>query len=163
MIGGFCRHCWCASTSSSSVFFLNHRLVHLPSRLDYYAIAIAERLHLHYWLTWLMPAGFFTSTAVQLHHLWLVSQSLPPPISSSPLVGDVIFMLVIFLSCRLHQLLPIDNFDYSRMENYMLRGLRALAQGSYLQVWFYSRYMQHILIDLRLFSILEDWTNHYSP
>ena len=41
--------------------------------------------------------------------------------------------LVSSLPCRLHQLSPMDNFNYSKRISYMLRGLLAQTQVSYLQ------------------------------
>nr|ABF96858.1 hypothetical protein LOC_Os03g32664 [Oryza sativa Japonica Group] len=54
-------------------------------------------------------------------------------ISSSSLMGDVIPMLVISFPCRLHMLSSMDNFDYDKMTSYILRGLPAQTQVSYLQ------------------------------
>jgi hypothetical protein len=85
------------------------------------SVAVAERLHLHCWLTYLLQTSFFASMAMRLHHLWLVSLSLPLQTSSSALMGDIIFIVVISSSCRLRQLLPMDNCYYSKRICYMLR------------------------------------------
>uniref|UniRef100_A0A0D3H500 Uncharacterized protein n=1 Tax=Oryza barthii TaxID=65489 RepID=A0A0D3H500_9ORYZ len=47
-------------------------------------------------------------------------------------MGDIIPMFVILPSCRLHQLLPMDNFDYGRRTSYICSGAYQ-TQGSYLQ------------------------------
>ena len=102
------------------------------SWLAYYA-STDGRIRLHCWLTCLLPTGFFASTAVQLHHHWLVSLSLPLPTSSSTLMSDIIFMFVISSPCRLRQLPSMDNCDYNRRISYMLRGSSVQAWGLYLQ------------------------------
>jgi hypothetical protein len=71
--------------------------------------------------------------AMWLHHLWLVSLSLPPPKSSSALMGDIIFMLVILSPCRLRQLPSMDNCDYNRRISYMQRGSSTQMRGLYIQ------------------------------
>ncbi len=96
-------------------------------------VAIVGRLRLYCWLTCLLPTSFFASTTARLHYHRLVSLFLPPPTSSSSLMGDIIFMLVISPLCRLHQLPSMDNCNYNKSTSYMLRGSSTQMWGSYLQ------------------------------
>ena len=86
---------------------------------------ITRRLHIHCWLTWRLLTGFFASTAMQLYHFWFVSLSSLLPIFLPPLVGNIIFILVVLSLCQLRQLPSMDNCDYDRRTSYMLRGLLA--------------------------------------
>ena len=124
MIGGFRHHCWCASTSSSSVCFCHHRLIFrccwAPTSSLLADLTVADWfLRLHGYATSLPLIGV---TVFYYHwHLPLL------------LMSNFVFMLVISSPCRLRQLLPIDNFDYDRRTSYMLRGSSTQAWGLYLQ------------------------------
>ncbi len=115
-------------------------------------VTVAGRLCLHCWLTCLLPTGFFVSMAMRFHHLWLVSLSLPPPTSSSALMGDIIFMLVISSPCQLRQLLSMDKCDYNRRISYMLRGLSTQTQGSFSVIIFYARRLDYLLFPVRVIN-----------
>ncbi len=157
LIDGFRQCHWWASTSSPPaclrpwclrfhgwlimpllmgvfVFFTGHLVCYrLIISLPWLHNSVVGRFHLQCWLTWLLPTGFFASTAVQLHHFWLVSLSSLPPIFLPPLVGNIIFILVVLSLCQLHQLPSMDNCDYYRRTSYMLKGLLAQTQVAYLQ------------------------------
>ncbi len=109
-----------------------HRLIISPPWL-HNSVVVAGCFRLHCWLACLLPTGFFAFMAMWLHHLWLVSLSLPPPKSSSALMGDIIFMLVILSPCRLRQLPSMDNCDYNRRISYMQRGSSTQMRGLYIQ------------------------------
>lgn len=94
---------------------------------------ISGRLHIHCCLTWLLPIGFFASTAMQLHHFWLVSLSSLLPIFLLSLVGNITSILVVLSLCQLCQLPSMDNGDYDRRTSYMLRGSWTQAWVLYLQ------------------------------
>ncbi len=117
---------------------------------------IAGRLHIHCWLTWLLPTGFFASTAMQLHHFWLVSLSSLLPIFLPPLVGNIISILVVLSLCQLRQLPSMDNCDYDRRTSYILRGLLPQTQVSYLQFGLVPDTCNMNLMIMGLFSMLKD-------
>ena len=122
-------HDWWISSSPLICLVCHRLIISLPWLHNF----IAGRLHLHWWLTWLPPTGFFASTAVQLHHFWLVSLSSLPLIFLPPLLGNIISILVVLSLCQLRQLPSMDNCDYDRRTSYVLRGSSTQAWGLYLQ------------------------------
>lgn len=104
-------------------------------------ISVATSRH-YCWLRIPSLTGFSVSTVGGFHHHRWWATSSPPPTSPSLLMGDIIFTLVISPPWRLHQLPPMDNFNYNRRTSLLhtfnhkhkdFRGLPAQAQGSYLQ------------------------------
>lgn len=115
-------------------------------------ISVATSRH-YCWLRIPSLTGFSVSTVGGFHHHRWWATSSPPPTSPSLLMGDIIFTLVISPPWRLHQLPPMDNFNYNRRTSLLhtfnhkhkdFRGLPAQAQGSYLQFELFLIYVTWI-------------------
>ena len=118
---------------------------------------IAERLHIHCWLTWLLPTGFFASTAVQLHHFRLVSLSSLPPIYFATSGGQY-YLYIGRLVSMLTVSATINEQLWLRAQ-----GLTSSNTSIIPSIWTCSGYMQHEFMTMGLFSTLKDWTIYYSP